>query len=230
MKTLLPVDPRRRAAVLVAFLGLAGLYFAYSYVHRPRAERAQALTLRIDQLETNQQLAENHQQLDEAALERRHQTYSSHLARLQALIPERNGVSALLDALSAAERNTGVEVTMLRPEPREPLEHYDRWSYAVAVTGGYHQIAFFVTVIASMDRLMIPTQVHISPAPVYEHDPGVSGALDPSSPGSRNARARLSARFRMWTLVRHPPTDAETSPSPDPTLSTQQRPNVSTPS
>ena len=162
MKPLLPSDPVRRGAVLAALLGLSGVYFVHAYLYRPRLETADALRLRIDQLETLQQQLDTDVPPGLHDPERRVEQYSAHLARLETLIPESEEVAALLEAISVEERRTEVEVTMLRPEPRESGEVYDRWSYEVAAKGGYHQIAAFITAIASLDRIMVPSDMNIS--------------------------------------------------------------------
>lgn len=162
MRALLPNDPLARNACLLALLAFFGAYFFYTYLHRPRLQRAETLTLRIDQLAS---LRQQHGAglvpgVEDAG--RHLEAYSAYLARLEALIPTSEDVAALLAAISVEERRTGVEVMMLRPEPREPGEVYDRWSYQIVVRGRYHQIASFMTAIASLHRIMIPSDVNIT--------------------------------------------------------------------
>lgn len=208
MKASLPSDPLPRGAVLVALLALSGVYFVYTYLHQPRQERADALRLRIDELETlKQQLgADSPPGISEP--ERRLETYAAHLARLETLIPASEEVGDLLEAIDVEERRTGVEITMLRPEPREPGEVYDRWSYDVVARGGYHHIASFMTAIASLDRIMVTTDVSIG----TETDPY----------GNRvAANAVLAARFRIRTYVNRGPETLEAPIPPIPNGSIQ---------
>lgn len=188
MKALLPNDPLARNAFLLALLACFGAYFFYTYLHRPRLQRVEALTLRIDQLASLRQQHGVDLPLGAEDPERHLGAYSAYLARLEALVPTSEDVASLLAAISVEERRAGVEVTMLRPEPRESGEVYDRWSYQVAVRGRYHQIASFMTAIASLHRIMIPSDVNITAEPAFPAD-GVG------------AGASLVASFRIHTYV-----------------------------
>ena len=188
MKALLPNDPIARNASLVALLALLGAYLFHSYVRRPRLERVEALSLRIDRLAALRQ--ESDSDLPPAAEdpERHLEAHSDHLSQLEALIPTSEEARALPEAISVEASRAGVELTTLRPEPREPGEVYDRWSYRVAASGRYHQIASFITAIASLHRIMIPSDVGI--------------ATEVASPAERvGAGAFLVASFKIHTFV-----------------------------
>ncbi len=189
MKALLPSCPLRRGAVLVALLGLSALYFVHTYVHRPRMEEADALRLRIDHLEALRRQLEVDLPVGTDDPQGRLEAYAAHLARLETLLPADQEVAALLAAISVAERRTGVDVTMLRPGPHEAGEVYDRWSYQVAARGGYHQIASFMTAIASLERTMVPSDVNIGVDPAPRENPYDAGAS-------------LVAGFRIRTYIR----------------------------
>lgn len=207
MKTLLPNDPLARNSFLLAILAFLGAYFFYTYLHRPRLERVEALTLRVDQLTGLRQQHDAGLPPGDNAPEQHLEAYSAYLAQLEVLIPTREDVRGLLQAISVEARRTGAEVTMLRPEPREPGEVYDRWTYQVAARGQYHQIASFMTAIASLDRIMIPSDVSIAAAV--------------ASPAERvGASAPLLASFQIHTYVdpgsrtreaRVPPADEESN-------------------
>jgi Tfp pilus assembly protein PilO len=55
-----------------------------------------------------------------------------------------------------------VDLRELQPQPREPGEHYDRTAYNMAVVGEYHAVARFLTEVASLSRIVTPTQVEVS--------------------------------------------------------------------
>ena len=200
-----PNDPLRRNAVLAAFVGVSALYFFHAHVHRPRLERAEALAARIDRW------ASLHPGLDarRGARDRASglETYAAHLARLETLIPASDEVSALLEAISVAERRTGVEIMLLSPEPRREDEAYEHWSYETVARGGYHEIASFLTAIASLDRIMIPSDVDMA-----------AELASPAEPASRTERigtgTSLVANFRIRTYVRREPRVPDASISP----------------
>lgn len=118
--------------------------------------------------------------------------YEAHLARLEDLIPSREEVASLLEAISVEERLAGVEVTLLRPEPPDPGELYDRWSYEMAVRGDYHAIGSFLTAISSLERIMVPADLVL--------DSGL-----PPMAGQPGSHSRIVARLRIHTYVVSPP-------------------------
>ena len=170
----LPTDPVRRSAVFIAFLSLSSQYFVYTYLHAPATQRAGELRARIARLEGWNRQAAPDTAVGEGDLEDRVDHYAEHIAELERLIPAGGEVAALLEAVSEYETRTGVEVTMMRPQPMERGEFYDRWSYELGVRGSYHAIGSFMAGIASLDRIVVPTAVTIMPA----GESGLSGEDD----------------------------------------------------
>lgn len=188
MRALLPNDPIARNASLVALLALLGAYFFHNYLHRPRLERVEALNLRIDRLAVLRQQSDSDPPLATEERERHLEAHADYLSLLEALIPTSEEARTLPEAISVEAGRTGVELTTLRPESREPGEVYDLWSYRVAASGRYHQIAAFITAIASLRRIMIPSDVGI--------------ATEVASPAERvGASAFLVVDFKIHTYV-----------------------------
>ncbi len=185
--SLLPSDPVGRTAVLLACLALSGLYFTRTYVHVPIAEQAESTRVRLDRLREDNGSAGTGAAMGEPELEQRLALYREHIGRLEKLIPANEEVAALLEAVSEEARQVGVEMTMMRPEPVEPGDYYDRLSYQVAVTGGYHPVGSFLAAIASLERIVAPGDLAITPAKP-------SGAYD----------GTVSASFRIRTYVVSP--------------------------
>ena len=196
----LPTDPMRRGAILCAFLAVSGLYFAHAHLLAPANERAEAKRLRIERLEESQRRAREVAAMGDADLEERLELYRDHIARLETLIPANEEVAALLDAISDEERNAGVEMTMMRPEPVEPGDYYDRLSYVVTVRGRYHAVGSFLAAIASLERIVAPGDLVINPA-------GPPAGGDDAGAGS------ILASFRIRTYIARPsPSDEPAGP------------------
>lgn len=188
---LLPPDPMKKSAVLLAFLALSGVYFVHTYLYKPRAEAAKTQRTRLGQLEDRNRRAEAGAAMGGRALEERIVLYEEHIARLERLIPANEEVAALLEAISEQERRVGVEMMMMRPEPLEPGEFYDRWSYQLGVRGSYHAVGSFMTAVASLERIVAPTDVVITPDGTSSGDGG--GVL-------------ASFRIQTYVAASHPPT------------------------
>ena len=200
--SLLPTDPVRRSAILCAFLAVSGLYFGHTYLFAPRAERAESRRLRIERLEAGNRDANRAAALGDGELEERLALYREHIARLEALIPANDEVAALLDAISDEERRAGVEMTMMRPEPVESGDYYDRLSYQVTVQGGYHAVGSFLAAIASLERIVSPGDLVMTP---IDHPPTGDAPMEAGS---------ILASFRIRTYVATTPAPADPAESP----------------
>lgn len=199
--SLLPSDPARRGAILCAFLAVSGLYFVHTYVFAPMVERTQSRRLRLERVEESNRGAARIAELGDSELEERLTAYGDHIARLEALIPADEEVAALLDAIADEERRAGVEMTMMRPEPVQPGDYYDRLSYQVTVRGGYHAVGSFMAAIASLERIVAPGDLVITP-------------VDPPLVDDGATAGSILAGFRIRTYVARPPVYAEPSDSP----------------
>ena len=186
--SILPGDSLRRSAVLIALLALSVVYFIYTYMYVAREQQADDIRLRLDDLGTRSHPVRSKGSLDQSELERRIEMYEAHLVRLEDLIPSNEEVASLLEAISVQEAIAGVEVTMLRPEPPETGELYDRWSYEMAVKGGYHAIGSFLTAVASLERIMAPADLVLDVGPISN--------VEQAGPESA-----IVARFRIRTYV-----------------------------
>ncbi len=197
----LPTDPVRRSAVLLAFLALSGLYFTRTYVYSPAAKRVESTHLRLARLDEGNRRAGTGAAMGEVELEERLQLYQEHIGRLEKLIPADGEVAALLKAVSDEERKAGVEMTMMRPEPIEPGDLYDRLSYELAVRGSYHAVGSFITAIASLERIVEPGDLAITP----------SGSAGPDG-GAYDGTVTASFRIRTYVATRPQPSVPAKSP------------------
>lgn len=198
--SLLPSDPARRGAILCAFLAVSGLYFVHTYVFAPMIERTQSRRLRLERVVEDNRGATRIAEPGDGELEERLTAYRDHIARLEALIPADEEVAALLDAISDEERRAGVEMTMMRPEPVERGDYYDRLTYQLTVRGGYHAVGSFMASIASLERIVAPGDLVITP-------------VDPPFGGDGEPAGSVLASFRIRTYVARPNVSAEPTES-----------------
>lgn len=183
--------------MLATVLALAGFYLFFARLHAPRVARTDVLQARVqDMRERNDQVA----RLEAAVggLEERLARYEQHVARLETLIPARDEVAQLLEAVSREERRTGVAVTMMRPQPPATEEFYERRSYDLAVEGGYHAVGAFLTGVASLERIVVPDNVLVASSP------------DPERTGEVLATFQISA----YVVPATPEPESAAAPSP----------------
>ena len=77
-------------------------------------------------------------------------------------MPEQREVTNLLDDVTARSRVRGVRMTGFQPvAPAPGPAPFDTYSYQFTWSGHYHQVAEFLTDIASLRRIMVPGDVKI---------------------------------------------------------------------
>ena len=92
-------------------------------------------------------------------------SYRASLALLRMLVPEQREVADLLDNVTARSRSRGVRMTGFSPiPPGNGPAPFDTYAYNFVVVGHYHQVAEFLTDIASLRRIMVPGEVRLTAA------------------------------------------------------------------
>jgi len=178
---LFPEEPRSQLKLLAAILAVAAGALYFNFVHRPASIDLLDLTDRIENLETQNQLAEtrvgNLQQLrDQLA------TAERQLSALERLVPEGSEVPEIYEAI--AQETQALNLRLLSIEPLAPTVADSagtllRQEWALVVEGGYHGLGQFLTNVASFDRIVRPRVTEVVPA-------GVTGG------GSQLVRATFS--------------------------------------
>lgn len=185
---LVPDEPKQRNALLLGLLAAVAFYFLFwDMWYTPRGEEIDEMETRLEQLEDQNRSAQILATRGGEQLQERLDLFERHVAQLEQLIPEREEVPALLNNMSAEARRTGVNISLLRPEPAQPGEFYTRQTYEMEVIGSYHDVGRFLTSIASLSRIISPVDMDLSPFT------GSASVVDAESP--------IVARFRIQTYV-----------------------------
>ncbi len=159
---LIPDDPKQRNALVLGILAAALFYLFWSFWYTPNSTQVDEMTARLEQLDAENRRAQILATRGGAELEERLALYERHLVQLEALIPQSEEVSALLNDVSRVARETGVENASLRPEADETGEFYTKESYALEVYGEYHDIGRFLASIASLPRIITPVNLELT--------------------------------------------------------------------
>ncbi len=165
----------------------------HTYSHAPRAEETRSREARLQGLlEGIRQVADDSKP-DGSSLAERLAAYEQMAEQLEVLIPSGDEVPALMEAVTAAERQAGVEMTTFRPEPPEPGEPYELWSYQLGVRGSYHAIGAFITGVGSLAHIAVADDVIIA---------SESTVPDASGRGQVTVVASFRMRLRVKTNPR----------------------------
>jgi type IV pilus assembly protein PilO len=186
---LIPDDPKQRNALLLGVITCALFFLFWSYWYTPRRTEIAEKSDQLVRLDQNNRLAQIIVARGGTELAERLTRYQRHVDLLERLIPQSEEVAALLNEISAAARQTGVSDPSMRPEPNEVGAFYTKETYEIEVVGEYHDIGRFLTVIASLPRIITPVDLELSP---YQGDQSL---LDP------DLDAPLTARLQIQTYI-----------------------------
>lgn len=118
--------------------------------------------------------------------------YRASLGLLRQMVPERNEVPNLLDAMSTRAKIRGVNLANVVPLPEQPgPEPFSTFTYNISVLGHYDEIGEFLADIASLPRIIVPQGVTMQAAP-----PTSAKVLGDST------GAMLEAKFQIRTFVK----------------------------
>lgn len=120
------------------------------------------------------------------------ESHRASLALLRQMVPERNEVPNLLDAISTRAKIRGVNLAQVVPLPEQPgPAPFNTYTYNMSVLGHYDEIGEFLADIASLPRIIVPQGVTMTPAPAN------SAKVLGDSTG-----ALLEAKFQIRTFVK----------------------------
>lgn len=186
-----PIDPQQRQKLLLYLLAVVGLsYGFYTYVYAPKSAELIELRTRLENVESANQTARALAQgKGTGDVERRLTLYREQLQGVEGLIPSSEELPDLLDAISAEAQRTGVELTLIQPSGATEETYYTRRVYDVGVLGSYHAIGDFLTRVASLPRIVTPTNLTLTVQQAGQN------------PQAAQAQQRLEARFSVETYV-----------------------------
>ena len=189
--------PGPRVVLLTALLLTLAAGLRYR-AHLTRDAEVRRMASRLEQLEGGNERARSLVPEEAARLARRLESHADRIASLERLIPRSEEVPALLESLAAEARRSGLgDLAFIRPGEDEPNPFYTSPSYEISVDGGYHEVARFLTAIASLPRIVTPVGLEMT---------AVAG------PGTE-PDSRLRAHFWIETYVR-PPGAEDAGPAP----------------
>lgn len=126
----------------------------------------------------------------------RAEAYAASLGVLRTLVPEQSEVANLIDDINIRAKVRGLEVVRYTPStPTAGPEPFDTHVHGFSVIGRYNQVGQFLTDIATLRRIIVPTEVSIVRA-----NPASARFLGDSL-------SMLQANFSVRTYVKAPAED-----------------------
>ena len=181
---------RDQGMVVVCVLA-AGLTFAYwNYLWSPKSAELERLQTRVEQLTERNTSARrdiasgNAQKLREEA-----EQLGRVLSVMRQLVPVANEVPTLLDQISTAARQTGLDLGEVTPLGVIPGEVFDTHRFKMSVVGPYHRVSRFLDNVGSMTRIVAPMNVSMAPSSRPDGGPVRAG------------EQKLDLQFEIQTFV-----------------------------
>lgn len=184
---ILPENKNDQIKLVISVAALGLVYAYYSYMYTPKTTELDTLEERVESLHnSNEQVRQEVVRGTVGKLKEEADMFGQLLQQMRQLVPISNEVPTLLEQISNAARQTGLDVGGITPLGIIPGEVFDTHRYRMTVQGSYHRIGNFLDNVGSLTRIMAPMNL----------------TLRPSQRTSRNAREQLlEAAFEVQTYV-----------------------------
>lgn len=183
---------RQQLLGILIFVAIAAPAGFWVYWRSPKTAEVANLTIEVDSLTSQVNAAKRALRRGTVdAIRAEIATYEVSLGHMRRLVPSQNEVPNLVDDIASRARVRGVVLTTFERQATQPMGMFSVYRYNMAVSGYYDPIAEFLTDVASLPRIMVPSNVSIGPAPVEDQAQfgDTSGAL-------------LQATFQVETFVK----------------------------
>lgn len=151
----------RAAVIFIVFLAVvgAGIWFTIIKDKLPSLQRAQdeEQTLRVT-FENKQRKAANYDAY-KAQLSQIEQSFGTMLRQL----PGETEIPSLIVDVSQTGLASGLQEKLFQPQPEIPRDFYAEKPIKIRLSGGYHEIAKFVSGVAALPRIVTLHNINITP-------------------------------------------------------------------
>lgn len=151
----------RAGVILVVFIAVLslGVWFTIVKDRHPQLVRAQQdeETLRVT-FENKQRKAANYDAY-RAQLSQIEQSFGTMLRQL----PGETEIPSLIVDVSQAGLASGLQEKLFQPQPEIPRDFYAEKPIKIRLSGGYHEIANFVSGVAALPRIVTLHNINITP-------------------------------------------------------------------
>ena len=160
---LIPDDPKQQKALMVIAVSLVVLYFANSQWYSGAVETIEAEEERVENLAAQNRRAQALAISAGRGLEDRMALIERHVAELEQLIPSSEEVASVVNQMSQVARDVGVSEPSIRPEAVVQGEVYAQQAFQIRVLGEYHDVGRFLAGLASLPRIITPSDLQLVP-------------------------------------------------------------------
>jgi type IV pilus assembly protein PilO len=144
--------------VFVLVVGM-GVYFTIVEDKAPALQRVQDEEQTLRQVFENKQRKAANYDAYKAQLAQMEQSFGTMLRQL----PGETEIPSLIVDISQTGLAAGLQEKLFQPQPEVPRDFYAEKPITISLSGGYHEIANFVSGIAALPRIVTLHDINITP-------------------------------------------------------------------
>ena len=151
----------RAAVIAIAFVVVmaAGIWFVIVQDLNPQLERAKAEQESLEVTFENKQRKAANYDAYKSQLAQIEQSFGTMLRQL----PGETEIPSLIVDISQTGLAAGLQEKLFQPQPEMPKDFYAEKPIKIRLTGGYHEIANFVSGVAALPRIVTLHNINITP-------------------------------------------------------------------
>ena len=151
--------------VFAAVVG-AGVYYTILEDKKPALERVKQEEITLRDVFKNKQTKAANFDAYKAQLAQMEQSFGTMLRQL----PGETEIPSLIVDISQTGLAAGLQEKLFVPQPEVPRDFYAEKPITISLSGGYHEIANFVSGIAALPRIVTLHDINISPEDPSNYD------------------------------------------------------------
>lgn len=153
--------PFRVAVIIIVFIvvGGMGIYFTIIKDRLPQLQRIQAEEVEYRRTFENKQRKAANYDAYKAQLAQMEQSFGTMLRQL----PGETEIPSLIVDISQTGLAAGLQEKLFQPQSEIPKDFYAEKPIKIRLSGGYHEIANFVSGIAALPRIVTLHDINIVP-------------------------------------------------------------------
>jgi len=153
--------PFRLGVILLLFIAVVafGVYTFIVQDKAPQLKRAQDEEITLRQVFENKQRKAANYDAYVAQLRQMEQSFGTMLRQL----PGETEIPSLIVDISQTGLAAGLQEKLFQPQPEIPRDFYAEKPIKIRLSGGYHEIASFVSGVAALPRIVTLHDINITP-------------------------------------------------------------------
>lgn len=160
MTQLEAIPAKYRWAIIPALILLIGVSYRY-FMYQPKSEEIMRVERQVEgrrkTLVKHQKIAAQYDQFKAQVEDLQEQL---RIALIQ--LPKRQEIPELIRQIDDLGVQTGLQISLLRPQPEQPKEFYAEVPITVKIVGDYHAVGQFFDALGRLSRIVSVSNVQMS--------------------------------------------------------------------